>query len=107
MNCRMSTIFFRRCPRSSVSPPMMPSTPWMPSAPIRQEGAARRYLERLDALAPATAVRVVDKMPDNIRLLGLIAVLWPSARVIVCSRDLRDIAVSCRQTGLRVDPVDQ
>ena len=36
-------------------------------------------------------------MPDNVELLGLIALLWPG-RVIVCSRDLRDIAVSCRQT---------
>ena len=34
-----------------------------------------------------SAARVVDKMPDNIRYLGLIAVLWPGARVIVCNRD--------------------
>jgi tetratricopeptide (TPR) repeat protein len=60
--------------------------------------ASRRYLERLDTLAPSTAIRVVDKMPDNIRFLGLIALLWPSARVIICHRDCRDIAVSCRQT---------
>jgi tetratricopeptide (TPR) repeat protein len=60
--------------------------------------AARRYVERLDALAPARAVRVVDKMPDNIRLIGLIALLWPNAKVIVCDRDPRDVAVSCRQT---------
>ena len=38
-------------------------------------------------------------MPDNSRLLGLIALLFPKARVIVCNRDLRDVAVSCRQTG--------
>jgi len=67
-------------------------------SPDSAKRAASRYIERLDTLAPSTAVRVVDKMPDNIRLLGLIALLWPSARVIVCSRDLRDIAVSCRQT---------
>ena len=34
----------------------------------------------------------MDKLPDNIRFLGLIALLWPGARVIVCNRDLRDIA---------------
>jgi hypothetical protein len=61
--------------------------------------SARRYLDRLDALAPSTAARVVDKMPDNIHFLGLIALLWPGARVIVCSRDVRDLAVSCWQTG--------
>jgi tetratricopeptide (TPR) repeat protein len=66
--------------------------------PVRARAMARRYLERLDSLAPPTAARVIDKMPDNILYLGLIAVLWPGARVIICSRDLRDIAVSCRQT---------
>jgi len=61
--------------------------------------AARHYLDRLDALAPASAARVVDKMPDNIRLLGLIAMLFSNARVIICHRDLRDVALSCWQTG--------
>src|SRR5262249_16331309 len=37
------------------------------------KAAAGRYLACLDALAPAGAARVVDKMPDNFRLLGLIA----------------------------------
>ena len=60
---------------------------------------ARVYLDALDTLAPSTAVRVVDKMPDNIRFLGLIAMIWPGARVIVCQRDLRDVALSCWQTG--------
>ncbi len=67
----------------------------------RQSGA--NYLSRLDAVAPG-ASRVVDKMPDNFRLLGLIALLWPQARVIVCHRDLRDIAVSCWQTGFERNP---
>jgi tetratricopeptide (TPR) repeat protein len=67
--------------------------------PDSAEAAARIYLERLDALAPPAAARVVDKLPDNIRFLGLIALLWPGARVIVCSRDPRDIAVSCWLNG--------
>jgi tetratricopeptide (TPR) repeat protein len=67
--------------------------------PTSATAAARRYLERLDLLAPPTATRVVDKAPDNIRFLGLIALLWPGARVIVCNRDLRDVAVSCWLTG--------
>lgn len=41
------------------------------------------------------AARVVDKMPDNILHLGLIAVLFPAARVIFCRRDLRDTCLSC------------
>jgi tetratricopeptide (TPR) repeat protein len=60
--------------------------------------ASRRYLDRLDTLAP-DASRVVDKMPDNITMLGLIASILPAAKVILCTRDLRDIAVSCWQAG--------
>ncbi len=67
--------------------------------PASAKAAARIYIERLHALAPAQAERVVDKLPDNIRFLGLIALLWPGARVIVCSRDLRDIAVSSWLNG--------
>ncbi len=66
--------------------------------------AARRYLERLESLAPASACRVVDKMPDNFRMIGFIALLWPAARVIICRRDPRDIAVSCWQNGFRSLP---
>ena len=39
--------------------------------------------------------RIIDKMPDNIFQLGLIAVLFPNARVIFCERDSRDLALSC------------
>ena len=60
---------------------------------------ARLYLERAIALAPDGVARVVDKMPDNVRLLGLIGLILPKARVILCTRDLRDVAVSCRQAG--------
>ena len=41
------------------------------------------------------AARVTDKMPDNIFHLGLIAVLFPRARVILVRRDLRDTCLSC------------
>ena len=43
-------------------------------------------------------------MPDNINHLGLIALLFPRAKVIICRRDPRDIAVSCWQTGFRTCP---
>jgi hypothetical protein len=61
---------------------------------------AGRHLERLHALS-ATAARVVDKMPDNYLYLGLIAVLFPRAKIIHCRRDLRDVAVSCWMTNFR------
>jgi tetratricopeptide (TPR) repeat protein len=44
------------------------------------------------------AVRVIDKMPDNIKVLGQIRVLFPNSRIIVCRRDPRDICVSCFTT---------
>jgi tetratricopeptide (TPR) repeat protein len=66
--------------------------------------AARQYLDRLDALAPATAARVVDKMPDNVNYVGLIAMLFPRANIIVCRRDPRDVALSCWQSGIRACP---
>jgi tetratricopeptide (TPR) repeat protein len=44
------------------------------------------------------ADRVVDKMPDNINVLGQIRTLFPNAHIIVCRRDLRDVCVSCVTT---------
>ena len=34
----------------------------------------------------------------------MIALLLPGARVIVCTRDLRDVAVSCRLTSFETNP---
>ena len=68
------------------------------------KAAARRYLDKLDALSPAGVARVVDKMPDNVNHLGLIALLFPNAKVIICRRDPRDIAISCWQIGFRSCP---
>ena len=56
-----------------------------------------RHLERLRAWN-RTALRIVDKMPDNYLYLGLLASLFPRARFIHCRRDLRDVAVSCWMT---------
>jgi tetratricopeptide (TPR) repeat protein len=56
--------------------------------------AATAQIARLRGL-DGGAVRVIDKMPDNCRVLGQIALLFPRARVIVCRRDPRDICLSC------------
>jgi len=55
---------------------------------------AGRYLAALDARAPEAA-RVTDKMPFNMLWLGLIALLFPGARVIYCRRDAMDNCLSC------------
>ena len=47
---------------------------------------ASRHLEKLRALSP-TALHIVDKMPDNYLLLGLLAGLFPGAKFIHCRRD--------------------
>ena len=59
---------------------------------------ASRHLERLCTLSPQ-ALRIVDKMPDNYLYLGLLASLFPRAKLIHCRRDLRDVAVSCWMTN--------
>lgn len=55
---------------------------------------AEIHVERLRMLG-AGAIRVIDKMPDNILQVGLIVALFPKARIIVCSRDSRDTSLSC------------
>jgi tetratricopeptide (TPR) repeat protein len=56
--------------------------------------AADAHIVRLHKLAGG-ALRVVDKLPDNMILVGLISRLFPRARIIYCSRDPRDISISC------------
>ncbi len=64
------------------------------------ERLAARHLESLRALDSA-ALRIVDKLPDNYLFLGLLAALFPRAKLIHCRRDLRDTAVSCWMTHFR------
>jgi len=68
----------------------------------RIDAIAAAYLERLDAIAPADAVRVTDKMPINHRHLGLAHLALPGARVIHCVRDPVDTCLSCFATPLNV-----
>ena len=60
----------------------------------RLDEAAERHLKRLGDLGQG-AGRVTDKMPFNFRHLGLIALLFPGARVIHCVRDPLDVCLSC------------
>jgi tetratricopeptide (TPR) repeat protein len=56
--------------------------------------AAGGHLQRLREIGSG-AERVIDKMPDNVLCIGLVAALYPQARIIFCGRDPRDIALSC------------
>lgn len=51
-------------------------------------------LERLRCLAPR-ARRITDKLPGNFLRLGLIALLFPRARIVHCRRDPMDTCCSC------------
>ena len=59
---------------------------------------ANRYVNELAAVND-TADRVIDKMLDNSVYLGLIATLFPRAKLIHCRRDVRDVALSCWMTN--------
>lgn len=52
------------------------------------------YVARLQQVDPQ-AERVIDKMPGNILLLGMAALLFPRARIVFCRRDPRDTCLSC------------
>jgi tetratricopeptide (TPR) repeat protein len=55
---------------------------------------AERHLQQLHEHGQG-ALRVVDKMPANFLHLGLIATLFPRAKIIHCRRDPVDTCLSC------------
>lgn len=75
-----------------------PDPPWpdaaLELAPPHVAAIAGDHLGRLDALAPKGAARVIDKQPLNFWHLGLVAVTFPNAQVIHCTRDIRDNGLS-------------
>jgi len=52
------------------------------------------YLIASGQRAPETVHKVVDKQPLNFWHLGLIAMAFPNARIIHCTRDIRDCGLS-------------
>lgn len=64
------------------------------------EELAGEYLRPLGALSPES-LRIIDKLPMNLLNLGLIALLFPNARVIYCRRDPLDTCLSCYLTDLK------
>jgi tetratricopeptide (TPR) repeat protein len=66
--------------------------------PAEANELAAEYLNPLHTLAP-TAERITDKTPPNVMHLGLIAILFPNAKVIHCRRDPLDTCLSCFMTN--------
>ena len=58
------------------------------------QSAAREYLGYLRGLAPSAA-RIIDKMPHNFQHAGMIALVYPNAKIIHCTRDPIDNCISC------------
>lgn len=55
---------------------------------------AKRYLGDLSRFG-GNGRRIIDKMPHNFELLGMVSLLFPRARVIHCRRNPLDTCVSC------------
>lgn len=54
----------------------------------------RDYCAQSALRAPDSAIRIVDKQPLNFWHLGLVATALPNARIIHCTRDIRDCGFS-------------
>lgn len=79
---------------AAIAPMLSPFPNEIPRLTPERTGTMRaRYRERVTAVVPAGR-RHIDKRPDNIFLVPLILALFPGARVICTSRDLRDLTVS-------------
>ena len=64
------------------------------AGPEMLEGFANAYLKRVSQLAPKGS-RTVDKLTGNIFHLGLIALMFPKAKIIHCHRHPLDTCLSC------------
>jgi hypothetical protein len=81
------------------SEPLLQCLPHMDRSTISR--AADWHLGQLQSLAPDSAERIVDKLPENYLYLGWLATLFPDAVFIHCRRDPRDVALSCWMTDFR------
>jgi tetratricopeptide (TPR) repeat protein len=62
------------------------------------EVLAQRYLDAIDVKAKnSSAIRVTDKMPHNFQAVGLIALMFPKARIIHTKRSPFDTCLSIWQ----------
>ena len=59
------------------------------------EMRGQRYVDRLERLAPNPYKRIVDKMPGNFTMVGLIHAILPKARIIHSRRHPVEVCLSC------------
>src|SRR3546814_16233644 len=86
----------RRPPRSKRTATLFPYTTLFRS----EENASwqvrgQRYVDRLEKLAPTPYKRIVDKMPGNFTMIGLIHAILPKARLINSRRHPVEPCLSC------------
>lgn len=55
---------------------------------------AKEYLDFIDSLSGGKIPRVTDKMPHNFMYMGLIALIFPEAKIIHCKRNPLDTCLS-------------
>jgi Flp pilus assembly protein TadD len=67
--------------------------------PDRAKALAADYLGKIEFFS-TSAARITDKMPHNFRLVGLIALLFPNARIVFCRRDPMDNCFSIFSNAL-------
>ncbi|PWJ92878.1 tetratricopeptide repeat protein [Mesorhizobium loti] len=60
----------------------------------QSKSLAEEYLSHIRQRSP-DARRIVDKLPHNFELIGLVRILFPKARIIHCRRDAADNCISC------------
>jgi len=79
---------YARMPNGSIRKPPQALT----SAEMRSMAAS--YIGFLTAKSPDSA-RIINKMPHNFMYIGMIALLFPNAKIIHCTRDPIDNCMSC------------
>ena len=61
---------------------------------------ARQCLAGLERFSKSAA-RITDKLPHNFEVLGLVALLFPNAKIVHCRRNPLDTCVSCFLSPLK------
>jgi len=61
------------------------------------EHVASQYLQRIKRDAPQNTLRICDKMLSNLMLIGVIATIFPNAKLLHCKRNIMDVGLSMYQ----------
>lgn len=87
----MHAIFDLLCSKSTNAAEIFSSISHMSNSDL--EKIAGLYLNKYDAV-PHGKTRIIDKLPHNFEMIGLIHFLFPESRIIHCRRDAMDNCVS-------------